>query len=125
MYCSDFICTYKLIEKDNESEHLYRIQFLQAFQCDKWDDDIINNKMKNLYDNIKNDNTVKEIINSIKSSKNLEMLINIFGDDDLSLFKLLFKYELFNLTHICICNILNKDNEDIINKNKNILINNL
>ena len=125
MYCSDFICTYKLIEREIDSEHLYRIQFLQAFQSDKWDDNIINNKIKNLYENIKNNNNIKEIINNIKTSKNLEMLINIFGNDDLSLFNLLFKYELFDLTHMCICNILNKDNEDIINKNKKILINNL
>ena len=123
MYCSDFICTYKLIENESESEHLYRIQFLQAFESKNWDDDIINDKMKNLYESIKDNTNIKDIINNIKTSKNLEMLINLFGNDDLSLFKLLFKYELFDFTHKCICNILNNDND--INKNKDILINNL
>ena len=63
MYCADFICTYKLIEKESESEHLYRIQFLQAFQSENWNDDIINDKMKDLYENIKDNTNIKDIIN--------------------------------------------------------------
>lgn len=125
MYCADFICTYKLIENESESEHLYRIQFLQAFQSKAWDDTIINNKIEKLYDNIKHNNNINEIINNIKKSKNLEIMITLLGDDDLTLFKLLFKYELFDFTHKCICNILNNDNENVTSENKNILINNL
>lgn len=125
MYCADFICTYKLIENESESEQLYRIQFLQAFQSEKWDDDIINNKMKDLYENIKDNTVINDIINNIKKSKNLEMMITLLGDDELTLFKLLFKYELFDFTHKCICNILNNDNENVTNENKGILINNL
>ena len=125
MYCADFICTYKLIENESESEQLYRIQFLQAFQSEKWDDDIINNKMKDLYENIKDNTVINDIISNIKKSKNLEMMITLLGDDELTLFKLLFKYELFDFTHKCICNILNNDNENVTNENKGILINNL
>ena len=125
MYCADFICTYKLIENESESEQLYRIQFLQAFQSENWDDDIINDKMKYLYANMKDNTVINDIINNIKKSKNLEMMITLLGDDELTLFKLLFKYELFDFTHKCICNILNNDNENVINENKRILINNL
>ena len=125
MYCADFICTYKLLENESESEHLYRIQFLQAFQSENWNDDIINDKMKTLYENIKDNANIKNIINNIKKSKNLEMMITLLGDDELTLFKLLFKYELFDFTHKCICNILNNDNENVTNENKGILINNL
>ena len=125
MYCADFICTYKLIENESESEQLYRIQFLQAFESENWNDDIINDKMKTLYENIKDNTVINDIINNIKKSKNLEMMITLLGDDELTLFKLLFKYELFDFTHKCICNILNNDNENVINENKRILINNL
>ena len=125
MYCADFICTYKLLENESESEHLYRIQFLQAFQSENWNDDIINDKMKTLYENIKDNANIKNIINNIKKSKNLELMITLLGDDELTLFKLLFKYELFDFTHKCICNILNNDNENVINENKRILIYNL
>ena len=125
MYCADFICTYKLLENESESEHLYRIQFLQAFQSENWNDDIINDKMKDLYENIKDNTNIKDIINNIKKSKNLEMMITLLGDDELTLFKLLFKYELFDFTHKCICNILNNNNENVTNENKDILINNL
>ena len=125
MYCADFICTYKLIENESESEQLYRIQFLQAFESENWNDDIINDKMKTLYENIKDNTVINDIINNIKKSKNLEMMITLLGDDELTLFKLLFKYELFDFTHKCICNILNNDNENVTNENKGILINNL
>jgi len=125
MYCADFICTYKLIENESESEQLYRIQFLQAFQSENWNDDIINDKMKTLYENIKDNTVINDIINNIKKSKNLEMMITLLGDDELTLFKLLFKYELFDFTHKSICNILNNDNENVTNENKRILINNL
>ena len=125
MYCADFICTYKLIENESESEQLYRIQFLQAFQSENWNDDIINDKMKTLYENIKDNTVINDIINNIKKSKNLEMMITLLGDDELTLFKLLFKYELFDFTHMSICNILNNDNENVTNENKRILINNL
>ena len=125
MYCANFICTYKLIENESESEHLYRIQFLQAFESENWNDDIINDKMKTLYENIKDNANIKNIINNIKKSKNLELMITLLADDELTLFKLLFKYELFDFTHKCICNILNNDNENVTNENKEILINNL
>ena len=125
MYCANFICTYKLIENESESEHLYRIQFLQAFESENWNDDIINDKMKTLYENIKDNANIKNIINNIKKSKNLELMITLLADDELTLFKLLFKYELFDFTHKCICNILNNDNENVTNENKDILINNL
>ena len=37
-YDSSFLCTYKNIDDDD----LYRIQFLQAFKLDNWDDKLIN-----------------------------------------------------------------------------------
>ena len=42
MYQTDFICTYKNIDDSSEQEDLYRIQLLQAFDIDMWDDDEVN-----------------------------------------------------------------------------------
>lgn len=33
MYISDFICTYKLLKDQDDSDELYRLQFLQIFDC--------------------------------------------------------------------------------------------
>ena len=40
MYSTDFICTYKMHEDDTKDD-MYRLQFLQAFKLDNWDDDKI------------------------------------------------------------------------------------
>ena len=44
-YDSSFLCTYKNIDDDD----LYRIQFLQAFKLDNWDDKLINSTRNKLF----------------------------------------------------------------------------
>ena len=122
MYCTNFICTYKL-HNENNNEDMYRIQLLQAFESEKWNDNIINNKIKNLYEKIKNNDDIKNIILKIKDSENFKLFANLFENDELVLFNLLFSYDFFDLTHLCICDIFN--NKNIKNENKNNLINNL
>ena len=51
MYLTDFVCTYKLHE-DSETDDVYRLQFLQAFCLDNWDDEKIEKETKNLYETV-------------------------------------------------------------------------
>ena len=53
MYCTDFICTYQHCDDEYEQEDIYRCQFLQAFEMEEWDDDVINKKIDVLFNKIK------------------------------------------------------------------------
>ena len=122
MYCSDFLCTYKL-HKEEESEDIYRLQFLQAFQLDNWDDDKIEKETQELFSRVKSLEDFKEIFDKLKQSDKFKFMFIIMGNDDYTLFKVLFMYDLFDLAHKCFCDILNNG---IINiDNKNMLLNNI
>lgn len=122
MYSSDFICTYKLLQGDDQDD-MYRLQFLQAFQLEKWDDREIEKKTKLLYETIKKKGSIEDIIKKLKQSDKFKFIVQLVGDDEYSTFKILFMFELFDLAHKCFCDILNNG---IINiDNKNILLNNI
>lgn len=107
MYCTDFVCTYHKIDDIDLQEDMYRCQFLQAFQINEWDDNIINNKIERLYKKLKNKKEFDVIFEKLKNSKDNALLIFMMGDDNLTLFKLLFKFELFFITHSMLCSYLN------------------
>ena len=41
MYQADFICTYKLMDDEDDKNTLYQFQLLQAFDMIQWNDDRI------------------------------------------------------------------------------------
>lgn len=102
MYVHDFICTYKLHEKDDQ-ELMYRIQLLQAFGLKTWNDAEVETTIHTLYDELKENTDFQEIILDARNSNSLKMILALTGSDDLDVFKLLFKYELFDITHKCLC----------------------
>lgn len=107
MYCSDFICTYDKIKDVDIQEDVYRSQILQAFDLEQWDDTIINDKLERLFDIIKNKKEFEIIFEKLKTSKQNAFFIEMMGDDKLVLFKLLFKFELFHITHCILSSYLN------------------
>jgi hypothetical protein len=93
----DFIPTYKLITDNiNDSNMLYQLQILQFFNINHYDDSIINNKINNIYLEIKHNDKIIELIQIIKN-KNSNVSI-----DDIIAFKLLFSYDFFNLFIKCL-----------------------
>lgn len=102
MYTDDFICTYKQHDDENQ-EAVYRTQFLQAFNLQTWDDVMVEERMTRLYNTLKKMDDIILIIETAKKNKELEMLILFSGADDATIFKMLFKFELFDMTHRCIC----------------------
>ena len=107
-YSTDFICTYLHLDDFQEQEDLYRIQFLQAFMIEQWDDNIISEKTTNLFKLVKNNKQFKIIFDKARKSDNLQLLIFLAGTQDFDIFKLLFKFELFTYTHKCICDFINE-----------------
>jgi hypothetical protein len=109
MYCTDFICTYQNHKDEDEQEDIYRCQFLQAFELEEWDDAIINKMVSELFDKIKNNKEFEVIFEKLKISKENMFFILMMGDDKLTLFKLLFKFEFFYITHSILCSFFNKN----------------
>lgn len=117
MYDTSFICTYNLIDNDDESNELYKIQFLQAFKINDWDDKIIGREIDNIYAKIKDTQIIKTALNKLRDNKQLAYLLFFTGNSDDSAFRLLFSYDLFYLTHKCICEFINNNNISDITSN--------
>ncbi len=114
VYQTDFLCTYKMI--DNEyTDYLYRIQLMQAFNMETWDDNVINSVCSKLYETL----IKKEIYKFINSIENIE------NNDEKKriIFSLLFKYEYFDLIHRC---IIEQFNDGCVKENtKNMIMHTL
>ena len=133
-YQTDILCTYKQLEDEYDQEELYRIQILQIFNLEDYDDTLVNNITKELYEKIfKNDvelknNDFKELLNKAKENNELAFMLAIVCPDgeqdneyELTLFRLLFKFEYFDLFHKCISEYL-RNNGSISFKTKNELL---
>ena len=116
MYQSDFICTYKSMDNDYDQEQLYRIQLLQAFDLNEWNDDRINTTIGELYAQLFNRIEFKEIFVKARQNPAIMEMIDLFKlsgverlEEDDIMFKLLFKFEYFDLLHRCIVDFLLTD----------------
>lgn len=117
-YSTDIVCTYLNLPK-NSQHAMYAIQFFQIMKINKWNDDIINSKTEKIFNTLKdiykyNNKSeylknchINNIICKLRQSENIKFITNIFGDDDLTLFRLLFGLELFQYSHSYFCHILN------------------
>lgn len=106
MYITNFVCTYKLHD-DEVQEDMYRMQILQAFHLTSWDDDQINKETDRLYDLCNKTERFSELLDKLKKSTELQFIISIMGENDnIVLFKCLFRFELFDLAHKYISNII-------------------
>ena len=102
-YDSSFVCTYKNIDDDD----LYRIQYLQAFRLNNWDDNIIMKTTSQLL-KVAEPHFIN-IFNDLKTKKhNLSHLMLFLGNNssNIDLFSMFFCIEVFQEFHACICDIL-------------------
>jgi hypothetical protein len=95
-YSADFICTYKLMDNDDDRNIMYQIQILQAFGMQKFDQDEINEKVLHLYQKLIDCNKVKEIIEEGVKVNSEMQLTNVI------MFMCLFSYQFFDLFHKCL-----------------------
>ena len=110
------IFTYKLITEDGDDEKglremLYKIQLLQLFNLNEFDENVMNEKMNTLYEEIKGESFITELLqeNPYKHS---------FNNSEL-LFRTFFSYDYLDLFHKCLYNHFNNLTiEDSINKLK-------
>ena len=105
-YHTDFICTYKMMDTPEDQEDLYRIQLLQAFGLEQWDDMLVNDMIDMLYAKLADTPELNQLLVKARLNIPITEFLSIVGlknaSDDI-LFKLFFKYEYFDLLHRCIC----------------------
>lgn len=103
-YDSTFYCTYKNVDDDD----LYRIQYLQAFKLDAYNEDTIMQTSNKLFYICKDH--FNHLFTDMRNKKhNLSHVILFFGNNytDLDLFSSLFCMDVFQEFHSCLCEILN------------------
>ena len=114
IYHADFICTYKLMDNDDDRNFMYQIQLLQAFGMHKFDEDEMSERTLQLYHQLKNCNQLKEILEEgVKTNSQMKMT-------NVIMFICLFSYQFFDLFHKCLIDyfttgsILEKSKRDIV-----------
>jgi len=98
------LCTYKLITEDDEEEiglreMLYKIQLLQTFNMEEFEEETINKKIDHLFNSIKDEEFIKNIFEKHPYKG------TIYND---LIFRTLFSYDYLDLFHKCLYHFYNK-----------------
>ena len=114
MYQADFICTYKLMDLPEDQETLYKIQLLQAFGLEDWDDVKVDIVLEELYTSLENVPCLQVILDKISKVESLQPIIEMTphktkSEKDKVLFRLLFQFDYFDLFHNCILDFTHKE----------------
>ena len=91
-YDFNMICTYSKIKDFDESDILYRIQFLQLFFLKDYDDTIINNTSYLLLNYFDENNKLKELLE-----------VTSLKDDLLTAFRMFFAFPTLYMFHKLLC----------------------
>ena len=119
-YSSDFVCTYKLLQdEDDDCANLcYQTQLLQALNMTNFDDFIIQKNIEALYFFLKDYSEIIGILMLLKEKyKNSTMAF--FIENNITLFQLLFSYNYFDIFHKCLSHYVREKTQTvdlIINK---------
>ena len=97
------LCTYKLITEDDEEEvglreMLYKIQLLQTFNMEEFEEETINKKIDHLFNSIKDEEFIKNIFEKHPYKG------TIYND---LIFRTLFSYDYLDLFHKCLYHFYN------------------
>jgi hypothetical protein len=117
------------MDTEEEQDNLYRIQLLQAFGLDEWDDDVINSAIYELYESMKIDENLQNILLNVSKIEALQNLFEMsFGyidhdqevDKNIIFITVLFQYDYFYLFHRCIYDFITT--KTITDKSMNTLL---
>lgn len=125
-YITDFVCTYKNIEDTNESNILFRSQYLQAFNLDFFDINVINEICEKLFNLMQKhqEDKLNNLLAILYNKHAIQLLPFSFKKNtysNLFTFQILFSYDYFDLFHKCLIDLIN--NNFISDNNYSNLIN--
>lgn len=104
-YDNTFLCTYNYLKDDYSSLSCYQIQLLQAFNMKVYNDDILQKKLKIIYEILKNNREIENILDILsKKVYNINNILHLFSDknhniDKYFIFQLLFSQDYFYIFH--------------------------
>jgi len=96
----------------SDQDELYRVQLIQAFDLEKWDDAKIQKHLQELYLLIKDTNEFKEIFSKAKKNENVNNLLanfkHMIDSPDINniVLSILFNFSTFDLIHRVIIDFL-------------------
>ena len=111
-YNTNFISTYKQFEDIEDSNICYKLQLLQAFNINNYNEDILQKKMENIYNILRDNKYLKEIFLLLeKKHPQLKFInYNIKNLENFIYLLILFSYDYFYIFHRELCYFsLNKD----------------
>jgi len=68
------------MDSEEDQEHLYKIQLLQAFNLEEWNDEVINDTMVELFNLMKLDENLYKILLSLSKVESLQKVINMANE---------------------------------------------
>jgi len=101
-YDYDFLCTYHLIENDdNISSLCYQNQILQAFKLNYFDSQNINYNIQKLYNVLRDNEEILEILDILSNKLQIFQFLKQNNQklDNSLIFQMLFSYDYFYLFH--------------------------
>ena len=98
------------------SKYLYESEILHAFNMNNFDETAINTKIEELYNHICSLRETNQTANVLLSYSLFLSSNTLLSDDEHSGFIILFSYQFFHITHLCISDILSEDSLQIVSQ---------
>jgi hypothetical protein len=105
------------IDENFTSKYLYDNELLHAFHMEKYDANILSNKIFDLYNQLKVNREKYSDIHKLLQIADELSLKYMLKNDEFNGFMILFSFDFFHITHLCICDILNEESFGTICKN--------
>ena len=107
MFKSDFICTYTMHETEDQLI-VYQAQLLQAFDLEIYDEKTMETRISELYQKVYENCDMQTVFSALKQSQNFKSFMLIIGNNNRDIFTLLFSFDLFDISHKCLGEIITK-----------------
>jgi hypothetical protein len=125
-YNNGFITTYKSFNEPYYNDLCYKIQLLQAFNMNKYDEFMLQQNIQKTYYSLREEEKIQKIMCVLSQNNKQLEIFKAFSKDfnkeaeDLFYFQILFSFDYFDLFHKFLCIFLKKENdlrENELNKN--------
>ena len=105
------------LDENFTSKYLYDNELLHAFNMENYDANILSDKIFQLYYYLTSHRETYPDIHKLLEIANDISIKHIYKSDPFNGFMILFSFDYFHITHLCLCDILNPDSFGTISKN--------